>query len=144
VKILVWIRSLWAGWLTLAAIAYLVERPVLGWLAPHLGPMWVPTAHLAFDCVAMTAAGFEAGRFNRSHPMWSAGLLAATLCCYDFRGLVALNVPWLMQLIWKTFQDFGYFDSLLTSVETHAFLFGCLIAGAMLSRPREKPISIAD
>jgi hypothetical protein len=142
VTILVWVRSVFAGWLTLAAIAYLVERPVLVWMAPYLGAHWVPTAHLAFDCAAMAAAGFEAGRFNRPHPMWAAGLFAATLCCYDFGGFLALNVPWLLRLVWNSFHDSRFLDSLVTSLETHVLLFGCLIAGAMLSRPRAKPVSI--
>jgi hypothetical protein len=141
---LVWVWAIWLGWLTLIVIALEVERPVLHWIAPFLGLSWVPTAHLGFDCMTLAAAGFVAGRFNRSHPMWTAGLLAATLCLPDFGGALALNVPWLIRLAWNSFHDSRYLDSLVTSLETHILLFGCLIAGGMLSRPREKAISIVD
>jgi hypothetical protein len=140
----VWVWSIWLGCLAVVVIAFAVERPVLHWMAPFLGPSWDPTAHLAFDCVAMAAAGFVAGRFNRSHPMWTAGLLAATFCLTDFRGALALNVPWLIRLAWNSFHDSRYLDSLVTSVETHVLLFGCLFAGAALSRPRERPVSIIE
>jgi len=141
--LLIWVWAIWMGWLTLIVIASEVERPVLRWIGPFLGPSWIPTAHLAFDCMTLAAAGFVAGRFNRAHPMWTAGLLAATFCVLDLRGAVAVNVPWLIRLAWNSFHDSRYLDALATSVETHFLLFGCLIAGAMLSRAREKPISIA-
>ncbi len=141
--LLVWVWAIGMGWLTFIVVVFAVERPVLRWIGPFLGPSWIATAHLAFDCVTLAAAGFVAGRFNRSHPMWTAGLLAATLCLQDFGAALALNVPWLIRLAWNSFHDSRYLDALVTSVETHALLFGCLIGGAMLSRPREKPISIA-
>jgi hypothetical protein len=56
--------------------------------------------------------------------------------------MFALNVPWLLRLVWNSFHDSRYLDSLLTSVETHVLLFGCLIAGAVLSQAREKMVSI--
>jgi hypothetical protein len=144
VTVVTWVVSVCFGWMTLLAIAYWVERPVLHWTAPLFGVTWIATAHLGFDCSAMAAAGFVAGRFNRTHPMWTAGLLAATFCVTDFRGAIAVNVPWLIRLAWNSFHDSRYLDSLVTSLETHVLLFGCLIAGAMLSRPREKAISIVD
>jgi hypothetical protein len=141
---LAWVWAIWLGCLALIVVAFAVEVPVLRWMAPFLGPSWIPTAHLGFECAAMAAAGFVAGRFNRSHPMWTAGLLAATFCVTDFRGAIAVNVPWLIRLAWNSFHDSRYLDSLVTSLGTHVLLFGCLIAGAMLSRPREKAISIVD
>jgi hypothetical protein len=139
-----WARSIALGWAALLAIAYLVERPLLYWAAPLFGPMWMATVHLGFDCATLAAAGWVAGRSNRAHAIPSALLFAATLCCWDFGATLALNVPWLVRLLWNTVHDSRYFDSLATGVETHVILFGCLIAGAMLSRPRAKPISIVE
>jgi hypothetical protein len=134
-----WGRSILAGWVALAAIAYAVEGPLLRWAAPLFGPVWIATAHLAFDCLTMAAAGWVAGRSNRPHSVPTALLFAATLCFWD---LGELNVPWLLRLAWNAVHDSRFLDVLLTSVETHALLFGCLFAGAMLSRARAKPISI--
>ena len=141
---IVWIRSILLGWATLLAIAYGVERPLLHWTAPLFGPTWVATTHLAFDCLTLAAAGFVTGRFNRSRAVLSAAAFALTLCFWSFPGTVSLNVPWLLELAWDSLHDSGFLDALLTSVETHALLVGCLFAGAMLSRPREKPVSIVD
>jgi hypothetical protein len=141
-RVVVWVNSIWLGCVAVIVIAFAVERPVLHWMAPFLGPTWNATAHLAFDCLAMAAAGFVAGRFNRAHPMWTASLLAAIFCLTDFRGALALNVPWLIRLAWNAFHDSRYLDSLVASLETHILLFGCLFAGAALSRPRERPVSI--
>lgn len=140
--ILVWIRSIVLGWIVLLAIAYGVEAPLLRWTSPFFGQAWVATAHLAFDCLTLAAAGWAAGRFNRPHPMLTTTLFALTLCCRDFGDAMALDVPWLLRLVWNALHDSRYFDSLAASAETHALLFGCLIAGASLSRPREKPVSI--
>lgn len=138
----IWARSILLGWATLLAIAYGVERPLLHWTSPLFGATWIATAHLAFDCLTLAAAGFVTGRFNRSRAVLSAALFAVTLCFWDFRGTLALHVPWLLELVWYSLHDSGFLDALLTSVETHVLLFGCLIAGALLSRPREKPVSI--
>ncbi len=113
---------------------------MLHWTAPWFGASWIATVHLAFDCLTLAAAGFVAGRFNRSRAL----LFAATLCFWDFGDALALNVPWLLRLVWNSLHDSRYLDSLVSSVETHMLLFGCLFAGAMLSRPREKPVSIVD
>lgn len=141
---LVWARSIVLGWVTLLGIAYAVEGPVLRWTAPLFGAIWIATAHLALDCLTLAAAGFVAGRSNRSYPIPSVLLFALTLCCYDFGGALAVNVPLLLRLVWNSFHDSLYFDALLTSAETHVLLFGCLIAGAMLSRPRATPVSIVE
>jgi len=141
---LVWARSLALGWVTLLIIAYAVEGPVLRWSAPMFGAIWIATAHLAFDCMTLAAAGFVAGRFNRSRAVLMGVLFAATLCFWNFGDALALNVPWLLRLAGNSFHDSRYLDSLIASVETHALLFGCLFAGAMLSRAREKPASIVE
>jgi hypothetical protein len=141
---LVWARSILFGWAALLAIAYVVERPLLHWTAPLLGASWIATAHLAFDCATLAAAGWVTGRLNRPYPIPSVLLFGVTLSFWDFDGLLALNVPWLVRLVRNSFQDSRYFDSLAASAETHALLFGCLVAGSVLSRPREKLVSIVE
>jgi hypothetical protein len=133
-------RSVLLGWLVLLAIAHGVEGPFLR--LPLFGESWIATAHLAFDCLTLTAAGWVAGRFNRGHAMPTAMLFALTLCFWDFGDVLALNVPWLLRLVWNSFHDSRYFEALAGSVETHVLLFGCLTAGAALSRAPEKPVSI--
>ena len=142
--IFVWVRSLALGWVALLAIAYGVEAPLLRWTSPFFGEAWVATAHLALDCLTLAAAGWVAGRFGRPHSIPAAILFAFTLCFRDFDDAMALNIPWLLRLVSNSFHDSRYFDSLATSAETHVLLFGCLIAGASLSRPREKPLSITS
>jgi hypothetical protein len=139
-----WVRAIVLGWVTLLAIAYLVERPLIHWTAPLFGARWIATVELGFDCATLAAAGWVTGRLNRSRAIRTALLFAATLCSWDFGGVLALNVPWMAQLLWNTLHDSQYLDSLLTSVETHVLLFGCLIAGAALSRAREKMVSIVE
>jgi hypothetical protein len=143
VSLYIWGRSILLGWAALLAIVFGLENPLRHWTAPFFGPMWIATAHVGFDCMTLTAAGFVTGRFNRSQALLSAGLFAVTLCFWDFGGALALNVPWMLRLVWNSFHDSRFLDPLVTSAGTHALLFGCLMAGAMLSRPREKPISIA-
>jgi hypothetical protein len=138
-----WAQSIMLGWAVLLGIAYVVERPLLQWTAPLFGAVWMATAHLALDCLTMAAAGFVAGRSNRSHAVVSASVFAATISFWDFGPLLALNVPALLRVGWDAAQDSRFLDSLVTIVETQGVLFGCLLVGAMLSRPRVKPISIA-
>ncbi len=142
--ILPWARSIVLGWVMLLAIAYGVERPVLHRTAPLFGPIWIATAHLAFDCLTLAAAGFVAGRAYRSHAVPAAAMFAVTLCFWDFGNLLGVNIPWLVQLVWNSFHDAWFVDSLVTSLETQVILFGCLFAGGMLGRGREKPMSIVD
>jgi hypothetical protein len=136
-----WGRSLLLGWVALLAIAY-VERLLLSWTAPLFGAVWAATAHLALDCLTLAAAGWVVGRTNRAWPLLTALLFAGTLAFWDFGSALALNVPWLLRLAWNSLQDSRYLDALLTAAETHVLLFGCLFAGAMLSRPRAEPLSI--
>ena len=140
--ILVWIRSIALAWIVLLALAYGVEGPLLRWMGPLFGANWIATAHLAFDCLTLAAAGWVAGTFHRPNLILSTALFAFSLCFWDFGDALSLNIPWLLRLIWNSLHDSRYLDSLATSAETHALLFGCLIAGASLSRPRDKPVSI--
>jgi hypothetical protein len=141
---MLWARAVLLGWVALLAIAYGVEGPILRWTAPLFGAAWIATAHLAFDCLTLTAAGWVTGRFNRGHAMLTAVLFAFTLCLWDFGNVLGLNVPWLVRLVRNSFHESRYFDSLFASVETNVLLFGCLMAGAALSRAREKPVSIVN
>ena len=142
--ILLLARSILAGWVTLLAIVFGVEGPLLHWTSPLFGPSWIATAHLAFDCLALAAAGWVGGRLYRSRAIPAAGLFAMSLCFWDFGDGLALNVPWLVRLIGNSLRDSRYFDSLIASGETHVLLFGCLFAGAALSRARAKPVSIVE
>jgi hypothetical protein len=139
-----WARAIVSGWVTLLAIAYLVEGPLIHLTAPLFGARWIATVELGFDCATLAAAGWVTGRLNRSRAIGSALLLAVTLCFWDFGGMLALNLPRLVQLLWDTVHDAQYLDSLVTSAETHVLLFGCLFAGAALSREREKMVSILE
>jgi hypothetical protein len=139
-RFFVWLRSILLGWAALLVIGFAVENTLLHWTGPLFGARWIATAHLAFDCLTLAAAGWVVGRFNRPHSIAGGLVFAVTLSFWDFG---ALNVPLLLRLVWNSFQDSRFVDALLTSVETHALLFGCLIAGAALSRPRARPISIA-
>jgi hypothetical protein len=141
---LVWARSILLGWAALLAVAYGVERPLLHWTGPLVGARWIATAHLAFDCLTLAAAGWVTGRMNRARTIPAAVVFAVTLSLFDFRGTLALNVPWLVRLAVDSLHDSRFLDSLATSAETHVLLFGCLIGGAALSRKREKPVSIIE
>jgi hypothetical protein len=58
-----------------------------------------------------------------------------------------IDVPWLLQLTADAWRDARYRDSLVATFTTHLLLFGSLIAGGLLSRPRQParsfPIGIA-
>lgn len=136
------VRSILLGWVTLLVLAYAVEAALVHWTAPWFGASWIATAHLALDCLTLAAAGFVSGRFFRSRAVPAAALFAVTLCFWNFGDALALNVPWLLRLVWNSLHDSRYLDSLIASAETHVLLFGCLFTGAMLSRAREKPVSI--
>jgi len=123
-------------------LAFGVEGPILRWTGPTFGASWIATVHLAFDCLTLAAAGWVSGRVNRSHAIFSAGLFAVSLCFWGFGDVLALNVPWLLRLMRNSLEDARFLDSLVASAETHVLLFGCLLAGAALSRPREKAVSI--
>lgn len=139
---LICLRSVILGWVALMSLGFL-ERPLVGWIAPLVGGSWIATAHLLLDCAALAAAGWAAGRWARPYSLLAAGIFALTLCFRDFGDVLALNVPWLLRLLKDSFEDSRFLDSLIASVETHALLFGCLMAGAALGRPKEKPVSIA-
>jgi hypothetical protein len=137
-KALVLTRAVATAWAALLLLTY-IERPLIFRMDPLFGPVWIATVQLALDCSVLTAAGWFVGWLNREHPMLTVAVFALTLSFWD---LGSLNVPGLLRTVWNTFHDSRYLDSLLTGLETHAILFGCLVAGAALSRRRQKPLSI--
>jgi hypothetical protein len=141
-RLLISARSILLGWVALFGITYLVERPMLFLSAHFLGASWVPTEQLALTCAGLAATGWIIGRWNRSYAIASALFFAAMLTVWNF-GLVPINLPWLFRLTLDSFQDLRYLESLLTSLVTHVFLLGSLLAGAGLSGPAQSPMSIA-
>lgn len=141
-RLLTSIRWIFIGWVTLLAIAYLFERPLLLWTAPFLGNEWFPTARLGADCCAFAGAGWVTGRWNRPNCLLAVSVFAATLTVWDFNPLLPIDVPWLLHLAVNALRDSRYLESLITTAATHALLFGCLIAGGQLARPRQPLPSI--
>jgi len=141
-RLFVALRSVLIGWATLLFIAFLVQRPLLAWTAPILGVKWLATAGLALDCTTLVATGWVVGRLNRTSPIFGVLVFAVTLAFRDFTPLLAINIPWLLHLAADALRDSHYLSSLVSTTATQALLFGCLVAGGLLSRPPEKPVSI--
>jgi hypothetical protein len=125
------------GWVVVLLLNFVLQRTLLPWMAHLLGPSWLPTAGLALDCAVLTATGWAIGRVNRPDGMPTVLVFAATLCLWDFGPTLPFNVPWLVRLTRDAFRDSRYVESLIGAVGSHAFLFGSLIAGGILSRPPE-------
>jgi hypothetical protein len=142
-RLLITARSILLGWATLFAVTYLVQRPLIVWTAPLLGAPWIPTAQLALECVALAATGWVMGHWNQLDAIRAVLVFAAMLAVWDFGLVPALNIPWLFRLIANSFGESRYLESLVTSVVTHALLFGSLFVGARLSRPPQAPVSLA-
>ena len=139
-RLLIAARSFLAGWAALFAITYLVTRPLLALVVPLLGASWFPTAQLAFECLALAAAGWIVRRLSRRP---SAVLIfAIMLAIWNFGLTPAINIPWLFRLIIDAIGGARYLGSLITAAATHALLFGSLIVGARLSLPRQPTVSI--
>jgi hypothetical protein len=143
-RLLLALRAIVVGWVALLPTAYLLERVVLR-AAPVLGPEWFATARLTLDCAILAATGWIAGYWSRPHSLFAALVFVATLTLRDFTPLLPLDVPWIFRLLVDTLHDARYLDSLVTTAAGQALLFGCLIAGAMLARPRPtKPLSVTQ
>jgi hypothetical protein len=141
-QLLIALRSVLIGWATLLFSAFLLERPLLAWTAPILGVKWLATAGLALDCATLAATGWITGRLNRPSPIFGVLVFAATLTFLDFTPVLAINIPWLLHLLADALRDGRYLSSLGSAVATQVLLFGSLLAGGLLSRPPEKPVSI--
>ncbi len=142
-RLLIAARSILLGAAMLFAVTYLVERPLLAWTAPLLGGSWIPTAQLAFECIALAATGWMIGRWNRLDAVPALLVFAVILAVWNFGLVPAVNVPWLFQLILDSFGNARYLESLVTAAVTQALLFGSLFVGARLGRPAQPPISLA-
>ena len=141
-RLLIAARSILLGVATLCAVTYLVERPLLAWTGPLLGASWLPTAQLAFECVALVATGWMIGRWSRLDAVPVVLVFAALLAVWNFGLVPAINVPWLFQLTLDSLGNARYLESLVTAAVTQALLFGSLFVGARLGRPRQAPMSI--
>lgn len=134
--------SILAGWASLFAFTYLVERPILIWTAPLVGPHWVATLKLALDCLVLAAAGWIIGRLDRSRPLPGALAFAATLAFFHFDPLLDLDVMALFSLAGYAVRDTRYLGVLATTAVPYLFQFGSLIAGALLAHPSPAPFSL--
>jgi hypothetical protein len=142
-RLFVALRAIPIGWVALGLLVFMAEHPLLRWTGPLLGAQWIATAQLGLDCGVMLGTGWVVGRLSRPDPMLGVLVFAATLTFWDLSFLVAINVPWLVRLAIHTVRGEGnYLSSLVSTVGTHALLFGCLVGGGLLSRVRERPVSI--
>jgi hypothetical protein len=135
-RLLTVLRGVLLGWATLFCLMFALERPLLNLIAAQLGPGWLPIANQPLDCLALAAAGWVAGRSNRGEPLLTVLLFAGTLTPWDFGEALSINVPWLVRLTANAFGESRYFESLASAAGNHALLFGSLITGGLLSRPR--------
>lgn len=142
-RLFIALRAILIGWATLGLLVFLVDRPLLQWTAPLIDVPWIATARLGVDCAVLVGTGWVVGRFSRPSSMLGVLVFAATLTVWDLSPIIAINVPWLLRLaIHALSGDSAYLSSLVSTSTSHALLFGCLLAGGMLSRPSSKPVSI--
>jgi hypothetical protein len=138
-------RAVLLGWVTLLLITYVVERPLLAVLARTADPSWFPTVRLGLECSALAANGWVVGRVSRAMRLVSVLTFALTLTPWDLGQTLEIRVPWLLQLAVDAFRDRHYWNSLIDTAISQAFLFGSLFFGAWLSRrPPVIPPSILD
>ena len=135
-------RSVAVGWVLLVALTYLAERPLLFLTAPAVGPHWLATARLTLDCLKLAATGWAIGRLHRAAPLPGVLAFAATLSLFSFESWLPLDVQGLIRLALDAVQDPRYWESLGTMAAQHVLLFGSLIAGGLLSRPPQSPLSL--
>jgi len=143
-RLLMAVRSILLGWAALFAITRFIVRPLLHWTGSLLGASWLPTAELGLSCAGLAATGWIIGRWNPLDAIRLALLFSVMLAVWDFGLVPDANVRWLFRLTIDVFGSARYIESLITAWSTHALLFGSLIAGARLTRPRQnEPISLA-
>ena len=136
------LRSVLTGWAVLFALTYLVERPILIWTAPLAGARWIATSKLSLDCFMLAGTGWAIGRLQRSAPLPGALAFAVTLAFHNFDPWLGVDVPWLVRLGANALHEPLYRDPFSTIAVHYLLLFGSLIVGALLSRPRPVPLSI--
>lgn len=142
-RLLIALRSIPIGWVSLGVIVYLLEHPLLRLIGPVIGAQWIATATLGLDCASLAATGWVVGRLARSSPMLGVLVFAATLTVWDLSFMVGINAPWLLRLVVHTLSgDSSYLSSFVSTAASQILLFGCLLGGGMLSRDPVKPVSI--
>jgi hypothetical protein len=139
-RLLAAVGSVLAGWATLFALTYIIERPLLIWTARLVGAHWVATAKLSLDCLALAAAGWVIGRLDRS--LLGAFAFAGTLGFCNLDPLLDIDVPRLIGLTVDAVRDPRIWTALPTIAVQYLFLFGSLVVGALLSRPASRPLSL--
>jgi hypothetical protein len=135
-------RSIAVGWAVLAVLTYLAERPLLLLTAPVVGAHWVATVSLTLDCLKLAATGWAIGRVHRTAPLPGVFAFAATLAFFNLDAWLPFDFPGLIRLALDALQDARYLDSLATLIAQHVLLLGSLIAGGLLSRPPQTPLSL--
>ena len=135
-------RSIVAGWVALIVLTYLAERPLLLLTASLVGAHWAATASLWLDCLKLAATGWAIGRLHRAAPLPDVLAFAATLSLFNLEAWAPIDVPWLIRLAMDAVRDARYWGSLATLAAQHVLLFGSLIAGGLLSRTPQKPLSL--
>jgi len=136
------LRSLAVGWAVLIALTYLAERPLFLLTAPLVGEHWVATASLTLNCLKLAATGWVICRLHRKTALPAMLTFAVTLCLFSFEVWLPLDVPGLIRLALDALHDTRYWWPLATMAAQHVLLFGSLIAGGLLSRPPEAPLSL--
>jgi len=131
-----------AGWAVLVATELIVLFGALRVFAVALDPGLLPSLKVVLDMGALAACGWIAGRLGRPRVMTAAALTVAGLALADLTPYLPLNVPWVLRLTINAAVDTRYVSSLITTVTVHALMFGSLLAGAHLSRPRDTPVSL--
>ncbi len=135
-------RTLAVGWAVLIALTYLAERPLFLLTAPLVGAHWVATASLTLNCLKLAATGWVIGRLQRKTALPAMLIFAVTLSLFSFEVSLPLDVPGLIRLAMDALHDSRYWWPLATMAEQHVLLFGSLIAGGLLSRPPQTPLSL--
>lgn len=131
-----------AGWTVLAATEFVLLFGALRVFRIVMGPELLPSLKVVLDMAALAACGWTAGRVGRPRTMVAVAVTAAGLMLFDLTPYVPLNVPWLLRLMADAAGDSRYLSSLLTTLTLQGLMFGSLLAGAYLSRPRAAPIGL--
>jgi hypothetical protein len=137
-------RSIATGWAALIALTYVAEHPLLLLMAPIVGVHWVATASLSLDCLKLAATGWAIGRLHRTTPLPAVLAFVATLSLFSFEAWLPLDVPGLIRLAMDALHDTRYWGPLATMTAQHILLIGSLVAGGLLSRPPQTPLSLFD
>jgi len=131
--------SVLVGWAVLIALSYVVERPLLLWIAPLLGAHWIATARVSLDCLTLATTGWAIGRMNRSAPLLGVLVFALTLAAFAADVPMGIDLWLLVQLARGALHDVHDLSPLATNAAQQLFLFGSLAVGGLLSR---KPVSL--